>query len=171
MALAPQKDDVVLQVPMMKQSKEMSCWLAAAQMLLAYRSATSMITDTNSIASLNRYFLNKGLSAALVQDFANECGLNSRPSNILLSQRDKKDYANTLLRCGPLWVWIYAGNNQRGGHHIIVVNGIVTTASGPQVMVNDPSDPSWADSYPLADFNNRAQWFVPILYKLSAGTF
>jgi surface antigen len=149
-----------------RQDKNMSCWYASAQMVLAYRGVTNMIVQTSSnIGTLARYFKNDGVFANEFTTFASEVGLSWRKGSDVLPVTSAIGWAKTLRVLGPLWVPIMVTEGKHTYGHIVVVRGV---RSDGTLWINDPAKlvPIGTDA---AQFNAAACWALPFLFKFSAG--
>ena len=112
-----------LNVPMIRQEKNMSCWHASARMLWGFK-------YKQSIDRMGKTFnANTGVSPAQFVTLAKELGLESvRTINMSYAWNA---VAELLRKHGPLWVAGY----WYGPAHIIVVTGAEPNG---KLYVNDP---------------------------------
>ncbi len=119
----PQSFDIRLNVPMIYQEKQASCWHASARMLWAYR-------NRQSIHPLPAdYDADMGLQPNDFSRLALTLGLYAVP--FLPNYFTARYLANLLQSLGPLWV----AGEWYGFPHIIVVTG---ANSNGNILVNDP---------------------------------
>jgi hypothetical protein len=132
--------DKVLSVHIVAQQKTMSCWAAAAAMLLKWRNPILDYSD-QSVAELagepyrSKYNSNTGLSGAEIAAFANAMSLVAEPPQ----NYTVNGYVGLLAK-GPLWVG--AGLMAPGGPraHVLVLYGLRGdgSADGTTAWVADP---------------------------------
>lgn len=119
----PQSFDIRLNVPMIYQEKQASCWHAAARMLWAYR-------NRQSIHPLPAdYDADLGLQPNDFSRLALTLGLYAVP--FIPAYFTARNIADLLQNYGPLWV----AGEWYGFPHIIVVTGANSNGS---IFVNDP---------------------------------
>lgn len=163
MPLSSTETDINLNVLRFTQDKTMSCWFAAAQTVLSYRSIGMAIANPNSnIDTLIRVFENDGIRGDVFEKFASEVGLNTSQS-VFDRQFTREAYFVYLSKLGPLWVPCIFPDRPGGRGHIVAVVGVVKNS----LMI---ADPDGSQSYPkwmsVEDFESvRAKQF-PILYKI-----
>jgi hypothetical protein len=159
---APKKTDLSLPIKRITQDRTMSCWYAAAQVVLSYRSvAMSVVNMSTNLSTLIRYGSNQGLMTNGVNAFADEVGLHKNQA-FFGRGFDGESYGIYLGKLGPLWV---AGNHPQGGH-VVVIAGV----AADNLLLADPDPsrpfPRWM---PIATFEGiRSAWNLPILYRLNA---
>jgi len=143
----PQKPTINYVVPGMQlipQDKDMSCWYASGQMLIAWRQRKTQSCeidhpDPSLVQKWSKlYDDNPGINNNQIADFANDLGLTMLPP-MTPSPAYMRDL---LMRYGPLWM--------NGKSHITVIAGIRTSGSGYEVLVFDPAKPelpngAWRD--------------------------
>lgn len=112
-----------MNVPMIRQEKNMSCWHASARMLWAFKYRQSI----NPLSSI--YAANTGITAAQFVRLAKTLGLQA-VENINMSY-SWSALAELLRRHGPLW----AAGLWYGAPHIIVITGVDPDG---KLYVNDP---------------------------------
>lgn len=154
-------------VPFIKQDKEMSCWYASAQMVLAYRGVGNMVVQTSTnVRTLMRYFDNKGAHGSEFAAFAAEVGLSSRQASLLVPDQSGSGWASTLKRFGPLWTPILVNTGKTTYGHVVVVRGV---RSGGGLWVHDPAN-ILATERDIGGFSAAVCWALPMLFKLSRGS-
>lgn len=145
----PQKPRVYYEVPDMKliaQDKDMSCWYASGQMLIAWRQRRTQQCemdhpDPSLVQKWSKlYDDNPGISNGQIADFARDLGLTMLPP-VTPSPAYMRDL---LMKYGPLWI--------NGKSHITVIAGIRPAGSGYEVLVFDPGKPelpngAWREFY------------------------
>ncbi len=116
---------IIYNVPLMMQTKLMSCWHAAAKMIWAFKYKSSI----NPLSQL--YENDTGITNPEFSTLAQELGFESiKTINLSYSTEGLEQ----LLRLhGPLWV---AGNWSQGDPHVVVITGI---DSKGLIHVNDPA--------------------------------
>ena len=164
MPLAPSPYDFTINFQRIKQDKHMSCWYAAAQMVLGSRDIVKSIVFTSTnLNTLIRYVGNKGLIPKTVTDFASEVGLSSDQS-VFSSGFSAENYSTYLKKLGPLWL---AGKFPQGGH-VVVICGVI----GDKVMVADPDGsqpfPKWMALSEVEAV--RTSYKAPLLYRVNGPT-
>ncbi|GEM_PF-1760155 len=139
-----------LNVPMIRQEKNMSCWHASARMLWGFKYRQSINPMGNTFHAKKH-----GVSPAQFIILARELGLDSVPQiNMSYSWAA---VAELLRSHGPLW----AAGYWYGAPHIIVVTGVDPDGT---LYVNDPAfgprvhDMSFFNEKIANDVNN------PIMY-------
>jgi len=118
-------------VPLLPQSKNMACWYACAQMLIAWRrsrtlSCESAHPDPSDVPALEKEFIrNDGLPFGKIANLAQKLGLVEVPP-----QTPSPGFVASMLKAfGPLW---FAGLVPSG--HVMVITGV----SDRSVSFNDP---------------------------------
>jgi hypothetical protein len=134
-----------LEVPLIRQRLNNSCWNAALQMLYGFRKQSAVTLDET-------FEDNKGLSAKAFVDLAEKAGLRTLPT---VTVTYSTSWIESMLRnVGPLWVAGYWD----GAPHIIVVAGV--DGEG-KIIVNDPArDVPRHES--MSWFNERIAKDIPI---------
>jgi len=136
-----------MEVPLVPQACNSSCWYAAACMVSYYR-------ESGPRLGLPKVWQeNKGISLAQESALAINEGLSAYPLPVSKKFSEANLYA-ALKQAGPLW----AGGDWDGdGMHVIVLTGI----EGGKVYYNDP----WPvekgikdDSRPIAWFSKWLDW-------------
>ncbi len=134
--------DLHYEVPLVAQTTEMSCWAAAAAMVVGWRD--QMAVDTEEIArGTGRWeAYREGLQPDDVATLARVWELTIEAPRTYASA----DLETLLRRCGPLWV-----GQADPDLHVICVVGVSGdgTANGTQVQVNDPWPPGRGERYSL----------------------
>jgi len=115
-----------LDVPLIRQEKNMSCWHASARMLYAYR-------KNSSINPLPPAFqANTGLSPAAFVDLAKNIGLEMIPA--VNTSIDWTFLEDILKKFGPIWAAGYWYELP----HVVVITGVDPDGT---LYVNDPGWP------------------------------
>lgn len=137
---------VIPDMKLIPQDKDMSCWYASGQMLIAWRqrltqSCEAAHPDPAMVTKWsNLYHANPGINNNQIADFARDLGLK-----MVGPMTPSPAYIQDLLRRhGPLWV--------NGNNHITVIAGIRSGPRGVEVLVFDPAKPAlpngaWHDFY------------------------
>jgi hypothetical protein len=119
-------------VPLIPQTKNMACWYASAQMLIAWRQARKLMCegahpDPSLVPSLRAKFLdNDGIPASVFRELAMALGLKEMPP----MTPSPGMIASMLKEYGPLW---FAGLHPFG--HVVVITGV----SPSSLAINDPA--------------------------------
>jgi hypothetical protein len=136
--------EIFYDVPLIPQNTSLTCWWAAARMIVDYHRqqrqqstiAGGAVGQPNETAIIDAR--NQSLQPARVEDFA-------RIANLRTTSLSPTPPALVgLLRSyGPLW---YAGvvNGYRGftgGGHAVVITGCLISPAGAEVAINDPWQP------------------------------
>lgn len=133
---------VKLNVPLVAQTKNNSCWNAAAQMLWYYsQGRTQRAGPMNSLS--DKFEENNGVSLADFIRLAKSVGLMPVPD---LDSYSELILAAILRTFGPIW----CAGQWYGVKHIIVLTGV---ESG-KVFINDP-DQGKAKEHTLEWFNQK----------------
>jgi Papain-like cysteine protease AvrRpt2 len=123
--------DVWHEVPLVPQLTGMSCWAAAAAMVIGWRdrSALDAVQIARSTGKWEAY--QHGLEPADVPTLAREWGL----STVAAGRHSVRDFARLLEDNGPLWV-----GEASPGLHSVVVSGMSgdNTLDGTIVHIADP---------------------------------
>ena len=120
------------EVPLVPQTTGMSCWAAAAAMLVGWRESLAVDPDELARGAGRWHEFQRGLHPVDVAALAAEWGL-------VMEQRDdiwEVDQFRALLeQQGPLWV-----GEASPGLHAIVVTGLFGdgTPDGTRARINDP---------------------------------
>jgi papain like cysteine protease AvrRpt2 len=126
---------VVPDMKLIPQDKNMSCWYASGQMLIAWRQRTTQMSelvhpDPSLVEKWGKlYDKNTGISNELIMSFANDLGLEA----VAPQTPTAGAINNWLVWYGPLWV--------NGKFHITVIAGVRDTSSHVEVLVYDPALP------------------------------
>lgn len=130
-----------MNVPLVPQARNSSCWYAAACMVSYYREAgprfgVPMVWQEN-----------KGISLAQESALARHEGLTAFPLPKSRKFSEANIYA-ALKQAGPLW----AGGNWDGdGNHVVVITGI----DSGKVYYNDP----WPVGKGIKNAHRPLEWF------------
>jgi hypothetical protein len=139
---------IVHGVKLIRQTKNMACWYASAQMVVEWRRNRMRMTEmsirdpSEDVPSIALWMANNGVSDAQVTSLARALGLVPVPP--MSPSQDAIE--GWLKRYGPLWV--------NGRTHIVVIGGI----NGNRLYVYDPwptvhPDPQWRPISWLAGSN------------------
>jgi hypothetical protein len=135
--------DVWHEVPLVQQLTGMSCWAAAAAMIVGWRDCIDIDADDVARGAGRWQSYRDGLEPRDVAEFAREWGLEvARPSSFSVD-----DIRRLLEEFGPLWV-----GEASPGLHVIVVAGIHgdTTKDGTFVRIADPWPIGRGERYTLS---------------------
>lgn len=148
---------LILDVPVVGQQKDMSCWYAAACMVSYYREAGPRL------GLPREWKADQGLQPSAFPRLARAEGLEvlTRPNSHSIN---KEGIYAWLKLFGPVW----CAGNWYGFGHVIVLTGI----DGDTIHINDPDDQKGgADgrkaTETVAWFNSKLWWSVPdcMLYR------
>ncbi len=96
--------DFSLEVPQLKQEKDMDCWAASATMMMSWKLGQSLsVADAISPAGqkyLQMYAGNTGLPIGDIEDFVSRLGMVAEQP----ASRPVQDYINMMNAHGPLWI-------------------------------------------------------------------
>ncbi|MEP6502446.1 MAG: papain-like cysteine protease family protein [Betaproteobacteria bacterium] len=120
-------------VELIPQPTEMTCWAAAAAMVIGWRDQVSLTPET--VASICSRSTNQGLSPYDRATFAGEIGLQAEPPQ----SYSVDGFYDLLANRGPLWVSKIAGGGATSGH-AVVVTGMYSDGDQHFVRVADPWD-------------------------------
>lgn len=113
-----------LDVPHIRQERQMNCWHASGRMLWAYKYQQSI----NPLPQ--RYADNEGIGAEEFIDLARELGLQTLPQ---VNQSFGWQFIDSCLNSyGPIW----SAGQWNGVNHIVVVTGVDEDGT---LYVNDPA--------------------------------
>lgn len=147
-------------VPLIAQTKSMSCWYAAAAMIAqAYKPGTRYMSPP----VFGTWHRNTGLDPDHVMAFAREEGLKLLPS--AFDEFTPSSLIATLSRNGPIWAggdWF--GRPGQGGKwlhfwHVIVITGADDRGN---VFFNDP-DGGVAKVGQISWLNERRYWGLMLM--------
>src|SRR5512132_4400293 len=114
---------VVPDMKLIPQDKNMSCWYASGQMLIAWRQRTTQMSelaqpDPSLVVKWSKlYDKNTIMTKEMIMSFANDLGLEVVPPQTPTLGAIN----NWLVWYGPLWV--------NGKYHITVIAGVRDTSS------------------------------------------
>lgn len=161
------RQNVTYNVPLIAQCGNMTCWYAAAQMVVRWHRTTMQQCtiagggiDTDAMTG-QVCTANQGLNPTNVESFGNRFGLNMTAMSLT-----RDGMAELLLRVGPLW---YGGDvrgyrGAHGGAHAVVLRGL----QGDSLLINDPWPPNQGTQLqrPYNQFFGRlaARGEVPFLH-------
>lgn len=149
---------LMLDVPVVGQSRSMSCWYASACMVAYYQEAGPRLGLPRAWAA------DYGLGTKAFPRLAAVEGLVPVPLPSGGSAATSQDIFRWLMDYGPLW----AAGDWYGDGHVIVITGI----DGDTVHINDPDDQVGGDdgrrgTETLTWFNDHLWWDVAsaLMYK------
>jgi hypothetical protein len=117
------------EVQLVAQPTELSCWAAAAAMVVGWRDRISLTPDT--VANICRRAIEARLPATQFQAFAGQMGLSyENPACYTV-----EGFRQLLANNGPLWVAADVP-----GLHAIVVTGLYSDGANTFVRISDPWD-------------------------------
>lgn len=128
-------------VPLIPQATTLTCWWAAARMIVEYHRNTRQQTTIagGAVGQPNETAIiesaNTALQPSRVEDFARLANLRTTSLS-----PTPQGLVSLLTQNGPLW---YGGvvNGYRGytgGGHAVVITGCLVNDAGAQVAINDP---------------------------------
>ena len=134
--------DLRYEVPLVPQTTEMSCWAAAAAMVVGWRDQIAVDTEEIARGTGGWEAYRAGLQPDDVVTLARVWDLTIEAPRTYASA----DLETLLRRCGPLWV-----GQADPDLHVICVVGVSGngTAEGTLVQVNDPWPPGRGERYSL----------------------
>lgn len=151
--------DIVFKVPIITQLTSLTCWLAAAEMVLAYRSLALVIGAKYRKETFLKYIHNTPLDWDAIEAFAAEVGLNTLSRQAWIGSGTRSDYHRALLLHGPLWVAGSFIRNTLAGHAVVVVG-----VKGDQLIINDPNPLApCTQTISIKAFNQRVSLRSPLL--------
>jgi Papain-like cysteine protease AvrRpt2/Putative peptidoglycan binding domain len=135
--------DLWLEVPLVPQLTGMSCWAAAAAMIIGWRDCIDIDPEDVARASGRWSDYRDGMHPHDIDSFARAWGLFVEPAGSLTVTRLRE----LLERNGPLWV-----GEASAGLHVIVMAGIYGdgTPDGTLVRVLDPWPEGRGERYTLS---------------------
>jgi hypothetical protein len=120
-------------VELIPQPTDMTCWAAAAAMVIGWRDQVSLTPET--VASICSRSTVAGLSPYDRVTFAKQIGLQTEPP----ASYSADGFYNLLASRGPLWVSKIAGDGATSGH-AVVVTGMYSDGDQHYVRIADPWD-------------------------------
>ena len=135
--------DIWLEVPLVPQLTGMSCWAAAAAMIIGWRDCIDIDPEEVARASGRWSDYRDGMHPHDIDSFARAWGLHIEPAGSLTVARLRE----LLERHGPLWV-----GEASAGLHVIVIAGAHGdgTPEGTFVRVLDPWPEGRGERYTLS---------------------
>ena len=135
--------DIWLEVPLVPQLTGMSCWAAAAAMIIGWRDCIDIDPEEVARASGRWADYRDGMHPHDIDSFARAWGLHVEPAGSLTVTRLRE----LLERNGPLWV-----GEASAGLHVIVIAGVHGdgTPEGTSVRVLDPWPEGRGERYTLS---------------------
>ena len=140
---AREQIDIWHEVPLVPQTTGMSCWAAAAAMVVGWRDR-AFVNQEEIARGIGRWgAYREGLVPDDVETLARVWGLRLEEPRTYAGT----DLADLLTRCGPLWI-----GQADPDLHVICVVGLTGdgTAEGTRVRVNDPWPPGRGERYSLS---------------------
>ena len=120
-------------VELIPQPTDMTCWAAAAAMVIGWRDQVRLTPET--IASICSRSTLAGLSPYDRVTFAKQIGLQTEPPQSYSAD----GFYDLLTNRGPLWVSKIASAGSTGGH-AVVVTGMYSDGNQHYVRIADPWD-------------------------------
>jgi len=135
--------DVWNEVPLVPQLSGMSCWAAAAAMLIGWRECVDVDPEEIARGAGRWEDYRDGLRADDIGTLARACGLTAEPIERLSVARLRE----LLEGYGPLWV-----GEAHSGLHVVVITGAGGdgTPDGTMVRVADPWPPGQGSRYTIS---------------------
>lgn len=132
--------NTIYNVNAIAQAKSMSCWAAAAAMLISWK--TNLPTDEmTAVQSAGDYYVqafisNTGLYGFEIANFAAALHLLVEPPQNLTPG----GYADLLTRVGPLWVGTAVFSHDIQYRHVRILRGVLGdgTSDGTTAFIIDP---------------------------------
>jgi hypothetical protein len=152
--------ELMLDVPLIPQTKTNSCWHASIRMVKAYAGVA-----TKTGVQKNQSFQKAWVNDVGTRDYTGLAHVEE--FKMLSAYRPKytvESLLNTLRRFGPIWVNTTDGFTWQ---HAVVITGVSNEMGGDEVFINDPwpIDTGTSDVKSLVDFNkiseNTAQMYYP----------
>ncbi|WP_322977784.1 papain-like cysteine protease family protein [Pseudomonas sp. C11] len=149
----------LLAVPKIQQQHSMSCWYAAARMVIG----TFISGPIYGLGQESSELFSAGLSNARYREFARSNNLkpmeDSEDEIMEYAAKHSKNYPGVdfgklkymLEKYGPIWTVIYQGK------HAVVVTGVEANENSTQVIYNDPAD-AQEKRMELGVFNVSVDW-------------
>lgn len=132
--------DIVHGVTPIAQSKTMSCWAAAAAMLLTWKNGIPYTEYSAANAAGNNFLVafqtNQGLPGTTIVELASALNLKAEaPQNWTVV-----GYANLLKAHGPLWVGTAIFSSTSIYRHVRILRGVTGdgTFDGTTAVIVDP---------------------------------
>jgi len=153
-----------LGVPLITQPTNMSCWITAAAMILAWRDNNDFVSPEDIVKGKGKWenYFHTGLPTSEVENgstdqFFNKLGLTPLPKQCFTAQ----GLADQMKK-GPIWIAVPG--------HALVVTGITGdgTAEGTMVYYNDPVGVS--DVVSFGEFSLAMEKLALSSYKINDGT-
>ncbi|MDX1605773.1 MAG: papain-like cysteine protease family protein [Candidatus Competibacterales bacterium] len=152
---------VLLNVPLVPQSKSLTCWHASALMLWYYwQGKTGYQGPMYTIP--NKWENNQPVTPQEFITLANNVGLTALP---LANQYSSDDLGKHLGNCGPLW----SAGYWFGYGHIVVLTGV----DGNTIHYNDPEHGGSRKTGTVSWFNTKLASQLPgcLMYKDPKGGY
>lgn len=132
--------DIVHNVTPIAQTKTMSCWAAAAAMLLSWKNGIPFTEFSAAQAAGNNFVIafqtNTGLFGTEIGPLASALHLTTEaPQNFTVA-----GYANLLTAHGPLWVGTAIFSSTKVYRHVRILRGVTGdgTFGGTTARIVDP---------------------------------
>lgn len=132
--------DVSWRVPVIAQSRTMSCWAAATAMLLTWKQQIPVSEEQAARAAGNSYLIafhsNQGVLGTEIADLARLLHLATEPPQSLSAE----GYHSLLSAHGPLWVGTAIFSTTAVYRHVRIVTGIRSSpgTAEPELDLIDP---------------------------------
>ncbi|WP_162044870.1 papain-like cysteine protease family protein [Undibacterium sp. YM2] len=116
--------DIIYQVPVIAQSKTMSCWAAATAMLMSWKQGFVISEDRAAEIAGNNFLIafrtNQGVTGAEIAELAQQLNLIAEPPSSL----SPKGYRSLLSSKGPLWVGTAIFSATAPYRHVRILTGL-----------------------------------------------
>ncbi|MFC5461920.1 papain-like cysteine protease family protein [Massilia niabensis] len=138
--------DIKYRVPVIAQSRTMSCWAAATAMLMSWKRGF-MVTEEEAARLAGNNFLiafrqNQGVTGAEIAELAVQLALTAEPP----SSHTSASYRSLLASKGPLWVGTAIFSTTATYRHVRILSGIRGPEGDPDPVL-DIIDPDGGRSY------------------------
>lgn len=138
--------DISLAVPVIAQSKSMSCWAAATAMLMSWKQGFQVNEEDAARRAGNNYLIafreDQGVTGTEIAELAMFLNLVAEPPSSLSAA----GYRALLSSKGPLWVGTAMFSSTAVYRHVRVVTGIRGAPGDPDPAI-DIIDPDGGRSY------------------------
>lgn len=132
--------DIMHDITPIAQTKTMSCWAAAAAMLLSWKNGIPYTELSAAQAAGNNYVIafqnNTGLFGTEIGPLATALSLKTEPPRNYTAE----GFANLLTDHGPLWIGTAIFSATHVYRHVRILRGVLGdgTSSGSDAHVVDP---------------------------------
>lgn len=138
--------DISLPVPVIAQSKTMTCWAAATAMLMSWKQGFGVTEEEAARRAGNNYLIafrqNQSLTGTEIAELAVHLNLVAEPPGSFSAA----GYRSLLLSKGPLWIGTAIFSATAVYRHVRIVTGIHGQAGAADPML-DIIDPDGGRSY------------------------